>query len=742
MSTNFPTSIDTAGAIKGPSDSLSSHPTSHKNLEDALQAIETKVGINSSADASSLDYKVNNKAPVGASFLTATSETGLSSEVNLGALTTGLLKHTVSAGVSTPATAIAGTDYLSPTGSGAGLTGITASQVGAPSGSGTSSGTNTGNETATTIGALIGGAGDATPNDTDFVATSLTAGGILKKITWTNVKAFLKTYFDTLYQVAGSYLTSANIDDTVYGAGWNADTTHAPSKNAVYDKIESMGRELWYSLTGTYVSATTFTTTEASAAEAVRIATLSSGSLFLCTNSTGFILKYGYIKSTTSSSTTITYTVITNSDLASGDINFKYTPSLKADIYEIPMVEIPGEAVLDASNKQGRWLIKEDNRYILPVDFYAITAAAGAGAACGLNLYSGPTALFTAAVDLTTNAEVATQRPNQNALLAGAYLTLRITTSAGATNKASDISARIFAVPADLYYFVNIQSGFRKAIFGYGFTTTYLSMTNLVSNIGVVATDVTGVGTARYYLAAAGYGGDKAIFGYGSTGVAASMTNLVSNTGVVATDVTGVGTARATLAAAGYGGDKAIFGYGLAGAVQSMTNLVSNIGVVATDVTGVGTARYYLAAAGYGGDKAIFGYGYTTVAASMTNLVSNIGVVATDVTGVGTARQQLAAAGYGGDKAIFGYGDTGVNVSMTNLVSNTGVVATDVTGVGTARAALAAAGYGGDKAIFGYGYTTTYVSMTNLVSNTGVVATDVTGVGTARYFPAAAGYGL
>ena len=31
------------------------------------------------------------------------------------------------------------------------------------------------------------------------------------------------------------------------------------------------------------------------------------------------------------------------------------------------------------------------------------------------------------------------------------------------------------------------------------------------------------------------------------------MTNLVSNTGVVSTDVTGVGTARSTLAAAGYG---------------------------------------------------------------------------------------------------------------------------------------------------------------------------------------------
>ena len=41
-------------------------------------------------------------------------------------------------------------------------------------------------------------------------------------------------------------------------------------------------------------------------------------------------------------------------------------------------------------------------------------------------------------------------------------------------------------------------------------------MTNLVSNAGVVATDTTGVGTARAYGAACEYGGDKAIFGYGN----------------------------------------------------------------------------------------------------------------------------------------------------------------------------------------------------------------------------------
>ncbi len=79
----------------------------------------------------------------------------------------------------------------------------------------------------------------------------------------------------------------------------------------------------------------------------------------------------------------------------------------------------------------------------------------------------------------------------------------------------------------------------------------------------MVATDTVGVGTARRLLAAAGYGSDKAIFGYGyGSGAETSITNLVSNTGVVATDTVGVGTARYSLAAAGYGTDKAIFGYG------------------------------------------------------------------------------------------------------------------------------------------------------------------------------------
>ena len=291
-------------------------------------------------------------------------------------------------------------------------------------------------------------------------------------------------------------------------------------------------------------------------------------------------------------------------------------------------------------------------------------------------------------------------------------------------------------------------SGTQKALFGFGYDSSYneTNVTNLVSSAGVVATDTTGVGTARGALAASGYGGDKAIFGFGYGN---NVTNLVSNTGVVASDTTGVGTARGYLAAAGFGGDKAIFGFGQ---TTNITNLVSNTGVVSTDTTGVGTSRYGVAAAGYGGDKAIFGFGQIADIAdtpqNVTNLVSNTGVVASDTTGVGTARGYLASAGYGGDKALFGFGSYASDpvpeqVSTTNLVSNTGVVASDTTGVGSARYDLAASGYGGDKALFGFGSSaedSSTLSMTNLVSNAGVVATDTTGVGGVKNGLAAAGY--
>jgi len=298
--------------------------------------------------------------------------------------------------------------------------------------------------------------------------------------------------------------------------------------------------------------------------------------------------------------------------------------------------------------------------------------------------------------------------------------------------------------------------GTQKAIFGFGTTgdggsaAGVTATTNLVSSVGVISADVSGIGTARYVLGGAGYGTDKAIFAFGDAGGSkTAISNLVSNSGVVASDTSGVGTARVGLGSATYGTDKAIYAYGTTGGGTnvSMSNLVSNSGVVASDVTGVGTARRYLAATNYGGTStAIFAYGYTSSHVSLSNLVNSSGVIASDVTGVGTVREGLGAAGYGYDKAIFGYGSDSsapYDLSMTNLVNSSGVIATDVSGVGTARGATAASTYGGDKAIFAYGNvgaTGSALSMSNLVTNVGVVGSDVTGVGTAKYYLASAEY--
>ena len=60
------------------------------------------------------------------------------------------------------------------------------------------------------VGSSIHGAtAKTTPVDADTVPLiDSEASNVLKKVTWANIKATLKTYFDTVYQAAGSYLTS------------------------------------------------------------------------------------------------------------------------------------------------------------------------------------------------------------------------------------------------------------------------------------------------------------------------------------------------------------------------------------------------------------------------------------------------------------------------------------------------------------------------------------------------------
>lgn len=81
-----------------------------------------------------------------------------------------------------------------------------------------------------TPAALIGAAIDdatakTTPVDADTVPlTDSAASNVLKKLSWANIKATLKTYFDTLYQAAGAYITASSTD-TLTNKTFNANGT-------------------------------------------------------------------------------------------------------------------------------------------------------------------------------------------------------------------------------------------------------------------------------------------------------------------------------------------------------------------------------------------------------------------------------------------------------------------------------------------------------------------------------------
>jgi hypothetical protein len=90
--------------------------------------------------------------------------------------------------------------------------------------------------TVNTIGALIDGSTAAVPNDTDLVATA--DASVLKKITWTNVKAFLKTYFDTIYTTTSAVATQITTALSGYLTAATAASTYEPifSKNTAFNK--------------------------------------------------------------------------------------------------------------------------------------------------------------------------------------------------------------------------------------------------------------------------------------------------------------------------------------------------------------------------------------------------------------------------------------------------------------------------------------------------------------------------
>jgi len=273
---------------------------------------------------------------------------------------------------------------------------------------------------------------------------------------------------------------------------------------------------------------------------------------------------------------------------------------------------------------------------------------------------------------------------------------------------------------------------------------------NKVNSSGVIASDISLVGTERYGLGGTTYGGDKGMFMYGriSTDLTNSITNLVSNSGVIATDSSNAGSARAYVQETTFGSTgQAIVAFGNDGSsYQNYYNLISNQGVIASDTSGSGHTRQAPAAVPYGTDKAVFAYGYNGSYLNSKALVSNQGVVASNSTGAGTGRVYTGGAGFQGRERgiVFGGDNNNTMLGQTNLVSNTGVLGTDVSATGTARYGTYQCSYGGDKAVFAFGYTNQSPAgnknMKNLVNSSGVMASDATGVGDTRANGAGAGF--
>ena len=58
LTINYPDSLDNLSNPQG-TDSLSGHAEQHSNTNDAIEALQVKVGIDNSSDVSSLDYKIS-----------------------------------------------------------------------------------------------------------------------------------------------------------------------------------------------------------------------------------------------------------------------------------------------------------------------------------------------------------------------------------------------------------------------------------------------------------------------------------------------------------------------------------------------------------------------------------------------------------------------------------------------------------------------------------------------------------
>lgn len=107
---------------------------------------------------------------------------------------------------------------------------------------------------------MSGYASKTTPIDADLIPLSDSASSFgIKKLTWANIKATLKTYFDTLYKVASSETTSGIIElATTAEAQAGTDDLRAITPLKLKNSVLGLG-QTWQDLTASRVLNTTYT---------------------------------------------------------------------------------------------------------------------------------------------------------------------------------------------------------------------------------------------------------------------------------------------------------------------------------------------------------------------------------------------------------------------------------------------------------------------------------------------------
>jgi len=206
--------------------------------------------------------------------------------------------------------------------------------------------------------------------------------------------------------------------------------------------------DIWSDLSGTYSTISTFTFT-GTAANAKQV----EGSLFTCTDSAGTTRRIGYVKSASESGGTVTTTVVTNSNLASGDKDFKVTLDIKKEKYKWEWQTGLVEVVEDATNPQGAYFYAKSAVYLLPEDSVLAVAAAGnaPNGDVSWNTYDDGTALYSAAASMAENQTLVEQRPTTIAIAAGSFVTHRVTNVDGNTQMPKHLKIISYIVPQTIF---------------------------------------------------------------------------------------------------------------------------------------------------------------------------------------------------------------------------------------------------------------------------------------------------